>query len=641
MDKNQIIGIVLIFLLLFGYSIYTAPTAEERAETKRKEDSARKVYLEKLKNDSIAKFKEDSLKKNAKDTLTVAGDTTVSDSVINSKLQDKFGIFAGNYAGEEKFITLENSKIKVKISTKGGYPKFAQVKNFKTHNGDSLILFDKEENKFSLNFYHNKKNIETKNLYFTPQEEDSVYVVTSGKKSVKLRLKAGDNKYIEYVYSLKPDDYLLKFDINVVGLEKDIAEGTEFINMQWNAKLRRQELGAYHENMYSTIYYKNFQDDVTYLSEMSKSKKEDITTNIKWIAYKDLFFSTILIADKSFSTATMSYKKDPLQDIYLKEFTSQMSIPVEKKPYETIGFNYYIGPNDYDILKGIEVNKDEELNMQQMIPLGWGIFRWVNQYAIIPLFNFLGMFVSNIGLLILLMTIIIKAVLFPLTYKSFKSSAKMRVLKPQIDEINEKIPKSESMKRQQATMALYKKVGVNPLGGCLPMLLQMPILIAMYRFFPGSIELRQKSFLWATDLSTYDSIWNFPGGFSIWGYGDHISLFTLLMAAAMFVSQMLNKSQMSGANNQMPGMKMMLYLMPVMMVVWFNSYSSGLSYYYLLSNLITIAQTLIIRKMIDEKALLAKINANKKRVVKKSKWQKRLEDMQKQQVAQKKGKKRK
>jgi YidC/Oxa1 family membrane protein insertase len=258
---------------------------------------------------------------------------------------------------------------------------------------------------------------------------------------------------------------------------------------------------------------------------------------------------------------------------------------------------------------------------------------WINRFAIIPIFNWLGSFISNFGIVILLLTIILKLVLFPLTYKSYVSSAKMRVLKPQIDEINAKIPKEKAMERQQATMALYRKVGVNPMGGCLPMLLQFPILIAMYRFFPASIELRQKAFLWTNDLSSYDSIWNLP--FNIPMYGNHVSLFTILMAISMIFSTKISSNQMQGANAQMPGMKMMMYMMPVMMLVWFNQYSSGLSYYYFLTNIITIGQTLIIRRFVDDEAVLKKISENKKKPVTKSKFQQRLEEMAKQRSQQK------
>ncbi|NJO89509.1 MAG: membrane protein insertase YidC [Chloroflexia bacterium] len=305
------------------------------------------------------------------------------------------------------------------------------------------------------------------------------------------------------------------------------------------------------------------------------------------------------------------------------------------KKDEVIGLSIYYGPNQYKILNNIHLEEGDDTT-EKMIPLGWGIFGWINRFAIIPIFNWLGGFISNYGLLILLMTIIIKIALFPLTYKSYKSSAKMRVLKPQIDEINKKIPKDKAMERQQATMALYRKAGVNPMGGCLPMLIQFPFLIAMYRFFPASIELRQKAFLWTDDLSSYDSILDLP--FNIPMYGDHISLFTLLMAVSIVLSTKINGAQMQTGSSQMPGMKMMMWMMPVMMLLWFNNYSSGLSYYYFLSNIITIGQTLLIRQFVDDEAVLQKLNENKKKPKKKSKFQERLEQAakQRQQIATKK-----
>ncbi len=639
MDKNQIFGIIIIVGLLIAYGIYNQPSKEEIAKKQREQDSIRKVLVEKQIQDSIAAMR-DSVAKALIVNKVEAADSVNSDTVNTENLKSNLGIFSASALGEEKFVTLENQKIKIKFTTKGAYPYFAELRDFK-RGGEKpwdkpLILFDENDNQFDLKFYSNNKDISTADLYFVNTKGDSLYDASEQKQTVTLRLNAGDDKYIDYIYSLDPDSYLLKFVIQFHGLENDLASNSSYIDINWKSKIRKQEKGADWENQNSTIYYKYFEDDVKYLTETSDDKKESADTRIRWIAYKDQFFSTILIADDYFSSAEMEYTKDKTFDKYLKHLESTISIPFENGNPK-YAFNYYIGPNDFDILKKIKGPEDQDLNLKRLIPLGWSVFRWVNLYIIIPLFNGLGyLFGSNMGLIILIMTVIIKLALFPFTFKSYKSSAKMRVLKPQIDEINKKIPKEKTMERQQATMALYKKVGVNPMGGCLPMLFQMPFLIAMFRFFPSSIELRQKGFLWAADLSSYDSIWTFPHGFSIPWYGDHVSLFALLMAVAMLISQLLNKNQMSGGNTQMPGMKMMLYLMPVMMVLWFNKYSSGLSYYYFLSNIITIIQTLLIRRMINEDDLLAKLNTNKKKVKPKSNWQKRIEDMQKVQQQQKK-----
>ena len=638
MDKNQIIGIIIIFALLVGYGIYQSPSEEEKMEMQIKQDSIRRVLSEQHRLDSVKKI-QDSITEAERVALEKVNqiDTIILDSVKNIDLQSEYGAFAGAATGQEEFITLENQFIKIKFTTKGAYPYYAELKEFNTHDSLPLVLFDQNENTFALKFYSDNKGINSDSLYFENVNGDSVYIADETEKSVVLRVNAGNGKYIEYLYTLEPESYLVKYDIRFYGLEKELASNSSYIDVLWKLKSRKQEKGAQWENQNTTIYYKHYQDEVKYLSEMSDDKEEKVDTRLKWIAYKDHFFSTILIAKDYMDEAKMSYVKDELQEEYLKDFESNIVLPFSRSNDTKYEFVYYFGPNDYDIFRKLSLEEGDDLNFQRMIPLGWAIFRWVNQIIIIPLFNFLGsIFGTNMGLIILIMTILIKLALFPLTYKSYTSSAKMRVLKPQIEEINKKIPKEKSMERQQSTMALYKKVGVNPMGGCLPMLFQMPILIAMFRFFPASIELRQKSFLWADDLSSYDSIWDFPGGFEIPMYGDHISLFTLLMAGAMLISTMLNKTQMQGTGNQMPGMKFMLYLMPVMMLLWFNKYSAGLSYYYFLSNVITIIQTLVIRRMIDEDALLEKLNAQKKKVKKKSKWQTRIDGMKKIQDQQKK-----
>jgi YidC/Oxa1 family membrane protein insertase len=630
MDKNQIIGIVLIFVLLIGYGILTRPSEEEVKARQEKIDSFKRAEAEKLKADSL-KFIQDSIIESQNKLLVNTKDSSIVDtSAINKQLESQYGIFSKAAEGEEQFITIKNKKVNIKITTKGAFPYYVELKEFTTFDKKPLIIFDNRENTFALKLFSNNKRINTDSLYFTNVNGDTLIDASEKPQSLSLRVTVADNKYIEFKYTLEPESYLLSYDIRFYGLESELASNSSYIDVIWKLDSRKQEKGASWENQNTTLYYKHYGDEVKYLSEQSDDKKENVDTRIKWIAYKDHFFSTVLIAKQYFDEAEMSYVKDKIQEKYLKHFESNMAIPFNRSNDEKFGFVYYFGPNDYDVLRKINVEGSESLNLKRMIPLGWAVFRWVNQFIIIPLFNLLGnIFGNNMGLIILLMTIIIKLALFPLTYKSYKSSAKMRVLKPQIDEINKKIPKEKSMERQQATMALYKKVGVNPMGGCLPLLLQFPFLIAMFRFFPASIELRQKSFLWATDLSSYDSIWTFPGGFSIPWYGDHISLFTLLMAVAMLISSLMNQSQMQTGSAQMPGMKFMLYLMPVMMLLWFNNYSAGLSYYYFLSNIITIGQTLIIRRMTDESALLEQLNSYKAKPKKKSKWQSRIEEMQK------------
>jgi YidC/Oxa1 family membrane protein insertase len=391
-----------------------------------------------------------------------------------------------------------------------------------------------------------------------------------------------------------------------------------------------QEKARTAETQYSGVYYKFFQDEVDNISG-NRSSSEDLRTPLKWVAFKDQFFSSVLIASQNFGggyveTEVIEDEKSP----FLRINQAELALPFRFVEDDEASMQFFFGPNHFYTLRSYE-----GLELHEILPLGWGIFGWINRYAVIPVFNFLEGFIGNYGIIILILTILIKIVLFPLTYKSYMSTAKMRVLKPQIDEINERIPKEKAMERQQATMALYRKAGVNPMGGCLPILLQMPILIAMFRFFPSSIELRQESFLWASDLSTYDSILDLP--FTIPFYGDHVSLFTLLMAVTNVVYTRINQ-EMTQSSAQMPGMKGMMYLMPVMFLFFFNSYASGLSYYYFISTLITIGQTVLIRQFVDEKAILARLKANQKKPAKKSKFQARLEEMQKQQAQLQKGK---
>ncbi|MEN8121143.1 MAG: membrane protein insertase YidC [Bacteroidota bacterium] len=629
MDRNQIFGIVLIAVILITYSIYTKPTQEE----------VEKARQERITKDSLQRVQEEIDKQNAaryaneeNQTLNQESlsqkDSTIQDSTKTNQIKENFGSFGESAVGEQEFYTLENDLIKMTISTKGGRPYSVEMKNHQKYDSTTLLLFDGNTTVFGMNFFAENRSISTNELFFKPVSSTMKIDATESERTAAFRLYAGENRYIEYAYKIKPGSYLVDFDIHFVGMDKLISGSNSFVDFNWFVNVPSLEKGWDWENQNTGIYWKYFQDEVDWLTETSDSDEELLSTKVKWIAFKQQFFSSVLIAKGSMLNANVKHEKFEEFSKHLKKLNANISLPFDGTPDEKLEFAFYYGPNQYSILKDIQVKEDEDLNLTRMIPLGWGIFGWINRFAIIPLFNFLGGFLSNYGLIILVMTILIKLVLFPLTYKSYASSAKMRVLKPQIDEINKKIPKEKSMERQQATMALYKKAGVNPMGGCLPMFIQMPILIAMYRFFPASIELRQKPFLWATDLSSYDSILDLP--ISIWQYGDHVSLFTLLMAVSMVFSTKLNGSQMQGANSQMPGMKMMMYMMPVMMLFWFNNYSAGLSYYYFLSNLITIGQTVIIRRFVDDEAVLKKLNENKKKPKKKSKFQARLEDMAKQ-----------
>jgi YidC/Oxa1 family membrane protein insertase len=636
MNKNSIIGFALIFLIVIGYSYFTKPT-EEQIEKQRREmarrdslqrvEEARKAQLakERIANDTIAEAVAE----------TPAADTNVTDSNMVFT-----GPFAAAKKGEDGDIVIETEKYKVKISKKGGVITYAEVKNYVTSDTLPLILFTKENASFNLIL--NDNGLGTKSLYFepvyksgVPEGTDSVSLSGEQKAVIAMRIYPNSdngtvdkNRYLEFEYTFTGNEYMINFIMNMNRVNDIVAPGYNEIFANWNAYLTRKERDAEQERKHTTIYYKYKDDKVDYLGEMSQEDSEEINTKVRWISYKQQFFAATLIADDAFYRAKLHEIVDKnmaeQNPDYLETMNSEISIPLSGSDIESFKMRWYFGPTKFNILKKYD------LDLDQQIPLGWGFFllAWINKYAVIPVFDFLSGFGWNYGIIILVLTILIKLVLFPIAYKTYTSSAKMRVLKPEIDEIAKKYPKKEdAMKKQQATMALYKKVGVNPMAGCVPMLLQMPILIALFRFFPASIELRQQSFLWATDLSSYDSIFEWSTHIPIIStfYGNHISLFTLLMTiTTIFYTRMNN--QMMGSNNQMPGMKTVMYLMPIMFLGFFNNYAAGLSYYYFLANMITFGQMFIIRKLIDEDKIRKQLLANKKKPVKKSNLQKRLEE---------------
>jgi len=461
---------------------------------------------------------------------------------------------------------------------------------------------------------------------------DSVNI--AGKDSVQFALRlyasgdssASGNSYIEYVYTLHKDDYMVGYQVRFVGMEKTVARNTRDVAIAWKTDMLRQEKSFKTELSQATIYYMDKTGEVDNLKE-TKDSQERITSAVKWVSYKTQFFSASFIAGDAFNSAdiaTASYKETDGR--FLKNMKSDYLLAYDPAKDQSYNMQFYFGPNKYRTLKKYG------LTLERQISLGWGFapIAWFNKYVVVLIFNWLEKYGINYGIIILIMTIMLKIVLFPIAYKTYMSSAKMRILKPEVDEINAKYPKKEdAMKKQQATMALYKKAGANPMSGCVPMLLQFPILIAMFRFFPASIELRQQSFLWAHDLSSYDSIWNLP--FTIPFYGDHVSLFCLLMTISTVIYTKLNNDMMGSSQQQMPGMKTMMYLMPIMFLGFFNNYSAGLSYYYLLANLFTFAQMWLMRRFIDEDKLHKRIQENKAKPVKKSSFQQRLEEMSKKQ----------
>ena len=624
MDKNNITGIILIGIILIAYSIWTAPDKEQIEKSRKTRDSLE--YVEHKKLIETQKLEEAKQKNNF--TNSDENSNNITDSIKNKILKEKYGTFASSVKGVEEFITLENDLLKIKISNLGGRIESVEVKNYKTYDSLPLILFQGDSTIFGLEFFAQNRDIFTNDLFFKSNTNKKNIVVSGENKTVSMRLNANKNSYIEYIYTLASNSYNLKFDVKLVNMNEVIPQNVNYLNLNWDIYSPCQEKGKKWENDHTTIYFKHYQDEVDYLSETSEHEEAKVSTKIKWVAFKQQFFSSVLIADNAFASASMQHNKLETSQEHTKYFQTQLNLPyLPKQNTQTIPMKFYFGPNHFNTLEA------QEVGLEALVPLGWGIFGLVNEFFIIPVFNFLETLISNYGLIILVLTIFIKMILFPFTYKSYLSTAKMRVLKPEIDKINSKISKDKAMERQQATMGLYRKAGVNPMGGCLPMLLQMPILFAMFRFFPSSIELRQESFLWADDLSSYDSIFQLP--FSIPFYGDHVSLFTILMAISLALTTKMNSGQMNDSNSQMPGMKTMMYMMPIMMLFFFNGYAAGLSYYYFLSNLVTFLQMLIIKRYVDEDKIFKQLEANKKKPVKKSKFQQRLEDMAKQKGIQK------
>ena len=493
--------------------------------------------------------------------------------------------------------------------------------------------------RFDLSFYVknglNNVKVNTMDYVFRAQPEQ----VEGDARRVVMRLPVAADAWLEYEYliynkQVPERDYLVDFNVRLVNMAPQMANQAS-IGIDWSNNSYQNEKGFQNENMYTTVSYRfpgesSIEDLGT--SEAEKSKK--VSTSLNWVAFKQQFFSSVFIARDNFSNADLSFDTAKPETGYIKDFAASMTVPYNGQ-VEGYRFAFYLGPNKYAILKKV-TDDGQPLVLERLIPLGWGIFGWVNRWFVIPVFDFLRQYIASFGLIILILAILVKLVISPLTYKSYVSMAKMRLIKPQVDELNKKYPKQEdAMKRQQATMELYKKAGINPMGGCIPMLIQMPIIIAMFRFFPASIELRDQSFLWAGDLSSYDSILQLP--FKIPFYGDHVSLFALLMAVSLFAFSYINYQQTASSQPQMAGMKfMMVYMMPVMMLLWFNSYSSGLCYYYLLANLLTIGQTLLIRRMVDDEKIHAVMQANaaKNGNRKKSKFAQRYEEMMRQQEAQ-------
>ena len=652
MNKNTLIGFILVGAVLFGWMMWMTPSKKELAEQQRVQDSIQRAKREAYILDSIRYAEQEQLNDSLRALQVVAGDTLVDSTALAQKAYNerlsRYGVFASASEGEEQTWTIENKIQKIAFSSKGGFVKSVELKDYKTYDSLPLMSFDPETANFDLSFFAKNRTINTSELYFKPYLDGKPYeggnIMVSEGDSVRFALRLpvsnGDalqdeSKYIEFQYVVHYDDYMMDFNIVTVGLNDIMASNTNFMNINWNVDLMRQEKSVDRFSG-SSVFYKAYADaDVDHLNE-TKDDEETVSTKLKWVSFKQRFFCNVIVAKDAFENAKFSTRTQrSANPRYLKTMTADLELPYDVRQNETVvPMSLYFGPNHFQTLRDYGIGLHRQINIGSFF-----LIRWIN-HGVILVFNWLGSYGWSYGIVILILTIIIKIILFPFAFKSYKSTAVMRVLKPEMDEINAKFPKEEdAMKKQQAIMTLQRQAGASPLSGCLPMLLQMPVLFAVFRFFPTSIELRQQPFLWADDLSTYDSILDLP--FNIPGYGDHVSLFCLLMTITTVIYTIVNNKQMASAQNQqMKAMKVMMYLMPILFLGIFNSYSSGLSYYYMLANIITFIQMFIFRRLIKEDKVRATIEMNKKKPVKKSGFMKRLEEAQKAQMRQQHSKRR-
>ena len=685
MDKNTIIGMLLIIGVLFCFNWF-GPKRTPQAEQAETEDVSQLAAAGTP--DQLSPIEKEWLVKNIMENgetivlpdsthatrlhdgaiaLTAIGDSVAGTVTVDGKTLDwndvmaadlkkmsvqeqrkaveavrtasvsmgRYGKFARFLSGSDSKLTLENEVIKLELSAKSGSITRAELKKYDTEytpdesakRKEKVVVFENASNSFDFQIPL-PNPVSTADLYFTPQMLND--------STVRMALNLGDNAFWALDYTLPSgDSYVVGIRVVQQNLDGILESNNRNLGVNWHQDLIRQEKGKMFEERNSGLYYKYAGGSVEHLSE-NKNDSEDRRAKIRWIGFKNQFFSSVLVADRPFNTADFQSKVLKNDPWMLKSFDTQAVMnDYDWKSSNPANFSLFIGPNLYPLLSKLDKHtvSDEDLNLTKLIPLGWAIFRWINTGVIIPIFTFLGSFISNYGIIILIMTLFIKLVLFPLTYKSYMNQAKMRVLAPDIKAINDKYPGTENaMIRQQKTMALYSQAGANPMSGCLPMLLQMPILIAMFNFFPSAIELRGESFLWAKNLAAPDAIISWSGNIPLVTeyFGNHISLFCLLMTVTNILYTRIN---MQNSPGQMPGMKWMMYLMPVFFMIFFNNYAAGLSYYYFLSLLITIAQTYAFRFIIKEESVRKAMAENSKKPKKKSGFMARLEEMQRQQQA--------
>lgn len=616
LDLNSIIGFVLISGILM-WMLYSNSPSKEELDAKAKQEQI------------------DKQKETTKTPEKIVAPVVVNDSLQNEQAKAQFGSFAYSStlpSAKNDFTTIENDVLSLKIANKGGYIVDATVKGIEQFERDSKkeVQIIKENNA-NLNLTLNTKDnrvLNTKDMFFQPSltKEGENQVLT-------MRLKAGENQFLEYRYVLKPNEYMLDFGIRTQGLN-DIVNTTNPLELEWQLKAFRNEKSISYENRYTEMVFEYEEGKDDYLS--AAKDDDDLVKDVTYIAYKQHFFTSILLTDTPFKTAELESENlvhnEEIDTLYTKNFLAK--VPLDFKNGElNYSMNWYYGPAKYDILTKYDRNLDE------IMPLGWGIFGWINRYIFIPVFGFISGFLPY-GFAIIFFTILVRIVMSPITYKSYLSQAKMKVLRPEINELNEKF-KDNAMKKQQETMKLYSKAGVNPMAGCIPALMQIPVFYALFQFFPSMFDLRQKSFLWADDLSSYDSIYHLP--FRIPLYGDHVSLFPILASVAIFFymrmttgDQQMSAPTQEGMPDMSKIMKIMIYISPLMMLVFFNNYASGLSLYYFISNLITIGIMLVIKKyIVNDEKIHAKIQENKTKTKTESKFQRKMREMMEQAEAQK------
>lgn len=607
-SKYNIVGFVLIGLVMFGFTWYQSRQYKKQAEYQAQLDSiARVEAMEKMVLDSAMTVVPAS---QGSASAATPAFRPYRDSSLNVAAQSNPSI-----------VAIANNQVRIEFTTKGAQPYSVDVKDYRRYDSTALMLIPAGASELNFNIYAGE-SLDTKDFVFDVAELNDTSVV--------MRLPFANGGYIQQKYTLGQDSYMLRNELSFVGMDAIIPRKVSSMDLSWKADIPRLEKGYKNEKQYSRIDYYIDGDKSPEDIGNGKNATKSLEAGFQWVAFQQQFFSAILTAPQGFESGDLAldYYEEEDESHNLMACSAKMRTPLNINGNTTIPFDFYFGPNHFKTLKAYD------RKYEKIIPLGGWLVGWISRFFIIPCFDFLGRFISNYGIVILLMTLLLKIVVSPLTIKSYMSSAKMSALKPEIDKINEKYPKEEDMmKKQQATMELYKRAGVSPMGGCLPMLLQFPILWAMFRFFPASIELRQKSFLWADDLSAYDSVLDF--GFNIPLFGDHLSLFALLMAVSMFLYSKMTSSQMSNDPQMAPMKFMSVWLMPIMMLFICNNLSSGLSYYYLLSNLLTMVQTFVIKKwVVKPEKILAKIEESKGKPIQKSKWQLKLEQAQKMQEAQ-------